>query len=152
MAIPADGLFEAHLGVSDLSRSIAFYRDRLGFVVAHRAEARGAAFLWIGGPGRSMLGLWEGAAAPRTITSHVAFSTDLATVIAAPRLLESAGIPALDFDGRPTREPSVLAWMPAAAIYFQDPDGHLLEYLAMLREPPRPDAGVITWSAWRGNR
>ena len=26
--------------------------------------------------------------------------------------------------------------MPAAAVYFRDPDGHQLEYLTMLDEPP----------------
>jgi lactoylglutathione lyase len=31
-----------------------------------------------------------------------------------------------------TAEPSVIGWMPAAAVYFRDPDGHLLEYLPML--------------------
>jgi hypothetical protein len=38
--------------------------------------------------------------------------------------------------------------MAAAAVYFHDPDRHLLEYLAMLDEPPRPDAGILPWSAW----
>lgn len=36
--------------------------------------------------------------------------------------------------------------MPAAAVYFRDPSGHMLEYLAMLDEPPRPDLGVIPWA------
>jgi lactoylglutathione lyase len=38
--------------------------------------------------------------------------------------------------------------MPAGAVYFRDPDGHLLEYLAMLDEPARPDAGIVPYSAW----
>jgi lactoylglutathione lyase len=39
--------------------------------------------------------------------------------------------------------------MPAAAIYFRDPDGHLMEYLTMLDdEVRRPDLGVINWSEW----
>jgi hypothetical protein len=33
----------------------------------------------------------------------------------------------------------VIGWMPAAALYFRAPDGHLLEYLAMLEEDPKPD-------------
>jgi hypothetical protein len=41
--------------------------------------------------------------------------------------------------------------MPAAAVYFRDPDGHMLEYLAMLDEPARPGAGVVTWSEWAGD-
>ena len=52
-------------------------------------------------------------------------------------MLRSAGITPLDFDGRLTDEPVVLAWMPAASIYFHDPDGHLLEYIAMLPEDTR---------------
>ena len=51
----------------------------------------------------------------------------------------------LDFARNPTTEPIVLAWMPAAAVYFQDPDGNLLEYLTMLPETPRPELGVVTW-------
>jgi hypothetical protein len=39
--------------------------------------------------------------------------------------------------------------MPAVSVYFLDPDGHLLEYIAMLPDEPRPDAGVMTWNAWR---
>ena len=50
--------------------------------------------------------------------------------------------------GEPASEPSVIGWMPAAAVYFRDPDGHQLEYLAMLPEPPRPDAGIVTWLDW----
>jgi lactoylglutathione lyase len=38
--------------------------------------------------------------------------------------------------------------MPAAAVYFEDPDGHLLEYLAMLGEEPQPEAGIVPYSKW----
>ena len=47
-----------------------------------------------------------------------------------------------------TTEPSVIGWMPAAAVYFRDPDGHLLEYLAMLDEPAQPERGIVSWSQW----
>lgn len=145
-----DRLFEAHVAVSDLDRSIAFYRDRLGFEVAHVTPAREAAFVWVGARGRTMLGLWTGESASQKTTSHLAFGTRVADVIAAPRVLAAAGIPALDFDGHTTAQAVVLAWMPAAAVYFRDPDGNLLEYIAMLSEPPRADAGVVTWNQWRG--
>jgi hypothetical protein len=36
--------------------------------------------------------------------------------------------------------------MPAAAIYFHDPDRHQLEYLAMLDSPARPELGIVPWS------
>jgi lactoylglutathione lyase len=45
-------------------------------------------------------------------------------------------------------EPVVIGWMPAASVFFTDPDGHLLEYLAMLQEAPRPERGVVRYSEW----
>jgi hypothetical protein len=42
----------------------------------------------------------------------------------------------------------VIGWMPAAAVYFRDPDGHLIEYLTMLEAQPRPDLGITAWSTW----
>lgn len=153
--IPAiDRLFEAHLMVADVEASLAFYRDRLGLQVAHVTSTREAAFLWVGRPGNTMLGLWRAGAAPQKTTTHVAFAAAADDVIAAPALLRSAGIEPLDFDGKRTDEPVVLAWMPAVSVYFRDLDGHLLEYIAMLEDEPRPDDGVVTWGAWtaRGGR
>jgi lactoylglutathione lyase len=49
----------------------------------------------------------------------------------------------LDFHGQPATEPSVIGWMPAASVFFHDPDGRLLEHLAMLPHRPRPEAGVV---------
>lgn len=141
-------LFEAHLIVRDLDLSVAFYRDRLGFELAHVVPSRRAAFFWIGSRGNSMLGLWQAGAGPQKMTSHVAFAVAADDVIAAPGRLQSAGIVVLDFNGQPTDEPVVLAWMPALALYFVDPDGNLLEYIAMLDGEPRPDAGVVAWHAW----
>ena len=43
-SVPVGGLFEAHLTVSDLSRSVAFYRDVVGLPLALEAPERGAAF------------------------------------------------------------------------------------------------------------
>src|SRR5690242_9242588 len=121
--IPVQNLFEVHLAVADLKRSIVFYRDALGLRLAHIEPARQVAFFWIGPAGTAMLGLWEAGAAPQMITSHTAFSVDLSDVLAAPRALAAAGIEALDFDGRRTDQPSVFSWMPAASVFFRDPDG-----------------------------
>jgi lactoylglutathione lyase len=148
MIAAADRLFEAHLIVDDLDTSIAFYRDRLGLEVAYVIPARQAAFLWIGSRGNTMLGLWGAGSAPQKTTMHIAFAAALEDVLAAPRRLQSAGIAALDFNGAPTDEPVVLAWMPAVSVYFRDPDGHLLEYIAMLEGEPSPEDGVLTWRAW----
>jgi hypothetical protein len=40
--------------------------------------------------------------------------------------------------------------MPAAAVYFNDPDGHQLEFLSVLPGPPQPELGVVVWSRWLG--
>ena len=147
--LPSVGrLFEAHLVVAALDVSIPFYRDRIGLALAHVIADRKAAFFWIGTRGTSMLGLWAGGSAPQKITNHVAFAATLDDVVAAPRALPSAGITPLDFDGNPTDDAVVLGWMPAAAVYFRDPDGHLLEYIAMLDEDPRPEVGVVSWRSW----
>src|SRR4029453_9547816 len=74
--LPAvDRLFEAHLNVADLDRSIGFYRDRLGLELAHLVTARRAGFFWAGARGHSMLGLWQAGAGPQKTTSHIAFAT-----------------------------------------------------------------------------
>jgi lactoylglutathione lyase len=140
------GLFETHLTVSDLSRSIEFYRDVVGLPLALELPERGAAFHWIGGPGRAMLGLWSIGSAPMNMQLHVAFEMELQDVLQAPGRLREAGIEPLSFSGEPTEEPSYIGWMPAAAVYFRDPSGHLLEYLAMLQEPARPELGILPWS------
>jgi lactoylglutathione lyase len=79
---------------------------------------------------------------------HIAFAIPLDQLLEAPALLSARGVTPLSFFGEPASELSVIGWMPAAAIYFRDPDGHQLEYLAMLDGRPRADLGVINWSDW----
>ena len=146
--IPVQGLFETHLMVADLDRSIQFYRIVLGLRLAHVVPARQAAFFWIGPDGMSMLGLWGSGSGPQRVALHTAFRVSLADVLVAPDALRSAGVTPLDFDGRPTEQPVVFAWMPAASVFFHDPDGHLLEYIAMLPHEPRPEQGVVPWREW----
>jgi GNAT superfamily N-acetyltransferase len=141
-------LFEAHLAVRDVERSIAFYRDVVGLPVGLRLPERDAAFLWVGDRGDSMLGLWSLGSAPLGITSHVAFEASLRDVLGACSALRAAGVAPRSFFGDETDEPSVIGWMPAVAVYFLDPDGHQLEYLAMLDGPGRPEAGIVPWSEW----
>jgi lactoylglutathione lyase len=145
---PVRGLFETHLTVRDVSRSVAFYRDAVGLPLALDLPDRNAAFMWIGAPGRAMLGLWGIGSSVNSLALHIAFDVALDDVVAAPERLRSQGVTPLSFFGQETSEPDVLAWMPAAAVYFQDPDGHLLEYLAMLDTAPRPDAGIVPYSEW----
>lgn len=147
--VVVEGLFETHLPVADLDRSIAFYRDVVGLPLASHDRELGAAFFWIGGPGAAMLGLWTAGAAPLGLSLHIAFKTSLESVLRAPDRLTRLGVTPRSFSGSETHEPSVIAWMPAAAIYFRDPAGHLLEYVAMLDDRPDPAGGVTSWSEWR---
>jgi GNAT superfamily N-acetyltransferase len=144
----ATGLFETHLTVSDLDRSIAFYRDVVGLPLALVLEERGAAFFWIGSPGQAMLGLWSLGSAPMGLLLHFALRASLEDVLAACDALRSNGVTPLSFFGAETSEPSVIGWMPAAAVYFRDPDGHSVEYLAMLEEPAQAERGIVRWSEW----
>lgn len=152
MMVRIDGLFETHLTVGDLDRSLAFYRDVVGLPLAWELRERGAAFFWVGSPGGAMLGLWSLGSAPIALSLHVAFKVTRAEVLCACERLRESGVTPLSFFETETNEPSVIAWMPAAAVYFRDPDDHLLEYLAMLDEAPRPELGIVSWSQWQSAR
>ena len=146
--IPVQDLFEVHLAVAEVNRAIRFYRDALGLRLARVDPARQAAFFWVGPAGTAMLGLWGGNSAPQKVSSHTAFRVSLKDLLAAPGALRAAGITPLDFDDRPADHPIVFAWMPAASVFFRDPDGHLLEYISMLPHEPRPEDGIVPWPIW----
>ena len=145
---PVRGLFETHLTVADVPRAMEFYRDVVGLPPALDLPERNAAFLWIGAPGRAMLGLWGIGSSVNTMRLHIAFEAELDDLLAAPRALRSAGVTPLSFFGVEADEPDVLAWMPAAALYFRDADGHLLEYLTMLDAAPGPASEILPYSDW----
>ena len=143
-----DGLFETHVTVRDLSRSMRFYGEILKLELAQVFWSRRVAFYWIGGPGTSMLGIWEAGDGPQRLSLHLAFRVSVEEILQAPARLQADGIMPLNFEKEPTEEPVVLTWMPAASLYFHDPDGNLLELVAMLPDAPNPDLGVVTWSDW----
>jgi lactoylglutathione lyase len=99
----------------------------VGLPPALEIPERGATFFWVVEPGQAMLGLWSLGSMPMALSLHVAFDVALEEVLAAPERLRVQGVEPLSFFGDATDEPSVLAWMPAAAVYFHDPDGHQLE-------------------------
>ena len=84
MPTPVRGLFETHLTVADVSRSTEFYRDVVGLPLALDLPERNAAFLWIGEPGRAMLGLWGTGSAVNTMRLHIAFDVALDDLLQAP--------------------------------------------------------------------
>ncbi|MEK7794818.1 MAG: VOC family protein [Candidatus Hydrogenedentota bacterium] len=140
-------LFETHVPVSDLTRSMRFYEGVVGLELGTVDEARRIAFYFIGGWNKSMLGLWEKPAG-EVQPQHLAFEVPINELTASIAELRSHGIETRDFFGRATEVPTVFCWMPAVSIYFSDPDGHSLEYIAPLPGPPRPEAGVVPWPEW----
>ena len=84
-------LFEAHLPVADVARSVRFYRDVVGLEPAYDDAERGVAFLWLGEPGGAMLGLWTLGTAPMGMRLHVAFAAELDEVLRAPQALSGRG-------------------------------------------------------------
>ena len=150
--VPVRDLFETHLTVLDLQRSMTFFSEVLGLELAQVFSERKVAFYWIGGRGNSMLGLWEVGTSPQRLNLHLAFKSDLQDLLEAPARLRAADVVPLDFSGRPTDEPVVLAWMPAASLYFRDPDGNMLELLSMLPDPSQPELGIVSWNVWSQRR
>jgi lactoylglutathione lyase len=96
-----------------------------------------------------MLGLWEAGTGPQRLSLRVAFSVDIDNLLQAGERLREANVIPLDFNGEPTDEPVVFAWMPAASLFFHDPDGNLSEFLSMLPDTPKSDLGVVGWSHWK---
>jgi lactoylglutathione lyase len=146
--VPVHGLFETHLTVRQLEAAVAFYRDVVGLELARLSSERRVAFFWIGERGRAMLGVWEVGSAPLGMHLHLAFTSTVDDILAAPAVLKAAGVVPRGFSGEPVEEPVVIGWMPALSLYFKDPDGHSLEYLAMLPGKARPEAGVVPYSQW----
>jgi len=95
-----------------------------------------------------MLGLWEVGTGTQRLSLHIAFRADLADLLHAAVRLRAANVVPLDFWGQPTDEPVVLGWMPAASLYFRDPDGNMLELFSMLSDPPQPEFGIVGLSRW----
>ena len=150
--VPLRDLFETHLTVADLQRSMTFFGEVLGLELAKVFSEPRVAFYWIGGRGNSMLGLWEVGSSPQKMNLHIAFQSDLQDLLDAPARIRAVGVVPLDFSGKSTDEPVVLAWMPAASLYFHDPDGNLLELISMLPDPPQPELGIVSWNCWSRRR
>lgn len=98
-----------------------------------------------------MLGLWPIHSSPIRLRLHIAFQTDLEHVVRSVDVLRSKGIVPRNGGGGPEiNEPVVFPWMPAASVYFDNPDGRSLEYVSILPDTARPNrSGTVKLSEWR---
>ncbi|MBN8949312.1 MULTISPECIES: VOC family protein [unclassified Rhizobium] len=142
------GLYETHLTVADLQRSIGFYRDILKLELATVIEDRRVAFFWIDDKRMGMLGLWETGSAPLRMRLHIAFRTSLDDLLRSAAALKAHGVQPKGFNGEPLDEPVVLGWVPAVSQYFSDPDGHSIEFIHVLEDAADPGFGVKPYSQW----
>ncbi|WP_018883946.1 VOC family protein [Paenibacillus massiliensis] len=142
-----DGIFETHLNVRDLEKSVHFYNDILGLTLAYTQPERNRAFFWVGGEGKAMLGLWQKESS-QVLRQHFAFQVSLQNMRKAVSYLQEKGIQTHNFLNDDSAELYVFGWMPAVSVYFTDPDGHTLEFISMLPDRPRSDLGMVPWNTW----
>lgn len=122
-ALPRLGLSELVLRVSDVPRSVAFYRDVVGLAV-EREDSPTWAWIWTGPPGKGpRLGLTSRplsfGAAHCGGPAHFAIAVPRRSIAGEKTRLESLGI---EVEGPVTFE----RWS-ADSIYFSDPDDHRVE-------------------------
>jgi catechol 2,3-dioxygenase-like lactoylglutathione lyase family enzyme len=133
--------------VANLDRSVKFYTDVVGLTLGRLEDERRIAFLFAGGWNHTMVGLWE-KPEERIPPQHIAFEVARANLAKSIERLKRMGVQPMNFFEEATDVPTVLAWMPAVSIYFRDPDGHLLEFIAKLPGKPHPEKGLVAWNKW----
>jgi catechol 2,3-dioxygenase-like lactoylglutathione lyase family enzyme len=150
------GLYEVHLPVTDLQRSVDFYTSKLGFELGWGPPGGSSALLIYDDEGmRWMLGLYQVDAVIHRSPAeyHISFRVAEAQADTMVAWLRARGIEPFHPPHAPIQgtvdEPIVHGWMPAAAVFFKDPDGHILELIADLSDPPRPDFLYRPLSEWR---
>jgi lactoylglutathione lyase len=147
-----NGLYETHLFVKDLERSAEFYKSTLGLEQAHYEPERRVIFFWIGRQKEAMLGIWE-KSENEIDKRHFAFRCSVEDVLSrSTSYLQERGLKPYNFLKDGTERPMVFAWMPAISIYFNDPDGHVLEFIAILEGEGKPELGVVSYEEWESKK
>jgi lactoylglutathione lyase len=146
-------LYETHIAVRDTTVSEEFYREVVGLSCAYRDPARDIVFLWADAKEKAMIGLWGpgtayGSRDGAPLKCHVAFAVSLDQLFGMIEKLSDTGIDTFGFGEEKLAEPSVIGWMPSAQIYFQDPDGHSLEFISILSDEAEPKF-TGTYSEWK---
>jgi catechol 2,3-dioxygenase-like lactoylglutathione lyase family enzyme len=138
-AIELDGLDHFAINVTDLQRSADWYQRVLGFAILHKWNTT-----WMVGRDNIKIGLFlRPNAKPlpdidsQLIIQHVAFLVDGDKFADAQNALTQAGV---KIDGP---EDTGIAF----SIFFNDPDGHLLEITTYHPVPPSPLPSTAPQSA-----
>lgn len=118
--LPIRGVYEVAIRVKDLAKAEPFYREVLDLEVGIRDKKRNWLFLKAGGDAGMIVlqedkGEWP--------LQHFAFTIYEADIERAAAILRERGV---EVEG-----PVFHKWMGATSLYFEDPDGHALELLAV---------------------
>lgn len=133
------------LNVTDLARSVEFYKQVFGFEVAAEGKEEGRRYAFLGREGKLVVTLWQQSSAAfpadRAGLHHLAFQVDsIEEVKAAERTLRELGADFAYEGVVPHGEGAA-----SGGIFFADPDGIRLEiYAPSGAEAPAPTAGAPT--------
>lgn len=115
---------QIHLSVTDIDRSVAFYRDVLGIPFLFQVPGQPMAF-FASGDVRLYLGVPESAG----FTSHTVHYYRVDDIASEHARLVGLGVPALGAPHVVHRDGATELWMA----FFRDPDGH---QVGLMQERP----------------
>jgi lactoylglutathione lyase len=118
--LPIKGLYEVAIRVKDLARAEAFYKDTLGLKEGLRDDRRNWLFLYAGGDAGMVVLQEDKGDWPK---QHFAFTVSESDIKQAAAMLKDKGVN--------VSELVYHQWMKSVSVYFDDPDGHALELLAL---------------------
>src|SRR3954468_1225322 len=105
------GLFETHINVSSLERSMKFYGEVLELQLGRYEEERRVAFYWLANWGEAMLGIWE-KPQEQVLLHHFAFRCEAEDVLNfSIKYLRQRNLSFHNFLNDGTERPIVFAWM-----------------------------------------
>lgn len=127
--MPVGALEQIHISVTDIDRSVAFYRDVLGVPLLFVVPGQPMAFFQSGGV-RLYLGVPEDPA----YTSRAVLYFAVDDIHAERARLVAAGVPFVDEPHVVTKDADGALWMT----FCTDPDGHHLGLVQTVPHPPGP--------------
>ncbi len=128
------GLYEAHLPVRDLKRSIEFYSG-LGLELAWKDVD--TAFFWIEKE-KSWIGLWQGEEYKTPYhpsLRHIALRVSYEDLKSSLNWFPAINVEPVPLGTRDSIKPFVRPNQGNASVYFNDPDGNSLELICFIDVP-----------------